>query len=82
MKILIIKLNKIGDVLLISPLFSNLKAHYGEECIIDILVNDGTQGAISREHLRKIHCLRRPKNHLAKTTSRNLLTLCCQARKI
>lgn len=62
MKILIIKLNKIGDVLLISPLFSNLKAHYGEKCILDILVNDGTQGAISCEHLRKIHCLRRPKN--------------------
>lgn len=62
MKILIIKLNKIGDVLLVSPIFQNLKAYYGKECILDLLVNEGTQGAISRENLRKIHLLKRPKS--------------------
>lgn len=66
MKILIIKLNKIGDVLLTSPLFPNLKAHFGEDCIIDMLVNYGTQGILSHQFVRKIHTLKRLKNPLQK----------------
>ena len=61
MKILIIKLRNIGDVLLVSPLFYNLKAHF-KDCLIDILVNDGTQGILNTEHLNHIHILKRDKN--------------------
>lgn len=75
MKILIIKLNKIGDVLLVSPLIPNLKSYYGEECSIDLLVNKGTEGAISRENLRKIHLLERPKNPFYKLYTETSLLL-------
>lgn len=69
MKILIIKLNKIGDVLLTSPIFSNLKAHFGQDCQIDILVNDGTQGLLDTTHLNTIHLLKRPKGFFTKLKS-------------
>lgn len=64
MKILIIKLNKIGDVLLSSPLFYNLKEHF-KTCSIDMLVNNGTQDIINTQYIRKIHILKRsPSPHL------------------
>lgn len=61
MKILIIKLNKIGDVLLTSPLFANLKAHF-KDCQIDLLANAGTEGLVDSTLLRHIYCVQRPKN--------------------
>lgn len=61
MKILIIKLNKIGDVLLTSPLFTNLKAHF-KDCQIDLLANAGTEGLVDRTLLRQIYCVKRSKN--------------------
>lgn len=42
MRILIIKLKTIGDVLLTTPLISNLRAQYPAS-IIDVLVNKGTE---------------------------------------
>lgn len=42
MRILIIKLKTIGDVLLTTPLISNLRAQYPES-VIDVLVNKGTE---------------------------------------
>ncbi|MDE5603592.1 MAG: glycosyltransferase family 9 protein, partial [Helicobacter sp.] len=59
MKILIIKLRNIGDTLLITPLFKNLKAHFGETSILDVLVNDGTEGILSHQNIRKIYTLKR-----------------------
>ena len=46
MKILILKFRNIGDVLLITPLISNLKAYY-PEAQIDVAVNKGTESMIS-----------------------------------
>ena len=46
MKILILKFRNIGDVLLITPLISNLKAHY-PEAQIDVAVNKGTESMVS-----------------------------------
>ncbi len=46
MKILIIKFRNIGDVLLITPLVSNLKAYY-EETQIDVAVNHHTEPMIN-----------------------------------
>ena len=42
MKILILKVQTIGDTLLISPLISNLKKHY-DNSIIDVMINEGTR---------------------------------------
>lgn len=80
MKILIIKLNKIGDVLLTSPLFANLKAHF-KDCSIDMLVNAGTQGLLDSTHLRKIHLLHRPKNRLTKIKTELSLILALRKEK-
>ncbi len=46
MKILILKFRNIGDVLLITPLLSNLKQHYPESKI-DVAVNKGTELMVS-----------------------------------
>ena len=46
MKILIIKFRNIGDVLLITPLVSNLKDYY-PEAQIDIAVNKGTESMLT-----------------------------------
>lgn len=64
MKILIIKIAYIGDVLLTTPLFYNLKQYYGESCTLDILVNEGTQGILSMQYLNAIHTLKRSQNKL------------------
>ena len=64
MKILIIKIAYIGDVLLTTPLFYNLKQHYGESCTLDILVNEGTQGILSMQYLNTIHTLKRSRKKL------------------
>ncbi|WP_299547434.1 glycosyltransferase family 9 protein [uncultured Helicobacter sp.] len=69
MKILIIKLNKIGDVLLTSPLFENLKAHFGENCEIDMLVNAGTEGLLDSTLLNTIISLKRPKGIFSRLKS-------------
>ena len=53
MKILIIKLQSIGDVLLISPLFYNLKKYYGDSCILDALVNAGTEKILQTKQTSK-----------------------------
>lgn len=42
MKILILKVQTIGDTLLTSPLIYNLKKHY-DDATIDVMVNEGTQ---------------------------------------
>ncbi|CAM2769190.1 glycosyltransferase family 9 protein [Helicobacter burdigaliensis] len=60
MKILLIKLNKIGDVLLSTPLFLNLKNHF-KNCQIDMVVNHGTEGILDTTYLHKIHTLKRHK---------------------
>jgi len=41
-KILILKVQTIGDTLLITPLIRNLKEHYSDS-IIDVMVNEGTE---------------------------------------
>ena len=64
MKILIIKLRNIGDVLLISPLFYNLKKYYGDSCILDVLVNAGTEKILQTQYLNQIHTLKRNPNKL------------------
>ena len=46
MKILILKFRNIGDVLLITPLISNLKAYY-HKAQIDVAVNKGTESMVS-----------------------------------
>tara|TARA_B110000008_G_scaffold203122_1_gene201766 strand:+ start:1255 stop:2337 length:1083 start_codon:yes stop_codon:yes gene_type:complete len=46
MKILLIKFRNIGDVLLITPLLSNLKSHYSD-AQIDVAVNLSTESMIS-----------------------------------
>ncbi len=46
MKILILKFRNIGDVLLITPLLSNLKQYYPESKI-DVAINKGTEPMIS-----------------------------------
>jgi heptosyltransferase-3 len=46
MKILILKFRNIGDVLLITPLISNLKQHY-PQAIIDIAVNNETKDMLT-----------------------------------
>ncbi len=46
MKILIIKFRNIGDVLLITPLISNLKAYY-KEAQIDVAVNRNTEPMVA-----------------------------------
>lgn len=45
MKILILKFRNIGDVLLVTPLLDNLKAHY-PDALIDIAVNKGTEAMV------------------------------------
>jgi heptosyltransferase-3 len=42
MKILILKFKTIGDVLLITPLISNLKQYY-QNSAIDVAINYGTE---------------------------------------
>ncbi len=42
MKILILKVQTIGDTLLTTPLIKNLKEHYSDS-IIDVMVNEGTE---------------------------------------
>ncbi len=68
MKILIIKLAKIGDVLLTTPLFSNLKAHF-KDCKIHILVNYGTDGLLDSTLLDEVLILKREKNFFKKISS-------------
>jgi len=46
MKILLIKFRNIGDVLLITPLVSNLKSYY-RDALIDVAVNHGTESMIT-----------------------------------
>ena len=46
MKILLLKFRNIGDVLLITPLISNLKSYYPESKI-DIAVNEGTEAMLT-----------------------------------
>ena len=46
MKILLLKFRNIGDVLLITPLISNLKDHY-PDAQIDIAVNKGTESMLT-----------------------------------
>ena len=46
MKILLIKFRNIGDVLLITPLVSNLKAYY-KDALIDVAVNHHTDPMIN-----------------------------------
>ena len=46
MKILLLKYRNIGDVLLITPLISNLKTYY-PEAQIDVSVNKGTESMLS-----------------------------------
>ncbi|WP_346727924.1 glycosyltransferase family 9 protein [Helicobacter turcicus] len=48
-------------MLLTSPLFPNLKAHFGENCQIDMLVNAGTEGLLDTTLLGTIYLLKRPK---------------------
>lgn len=50
MKILIAKFRNIGDVLLITPLFENLKAHY-PDCRIDVALNAGTEAMVNKNPL-------------------------------
>lgn len=69
MKILIIKLNKIGDVLLTSPIFENLKAHFGENCQIDMLINAGTEGLLDSTLLNTVYLLKRPKEIFSRLKS-------------
>ena len=45
MKILLLKFRNIGDVLLITPLVSNLKAYY-KEAQIDVAVNRNTESMV------------------------------------
>ncbi|PZT48136.1 heptosyltransferase [Helicobacter valdiviensis] len=80
MKILLIKLNKIGDVLLTSPMFLNLKNHF-KNCQIDILVNYGTEGILDTTHLNKIHTLKRHKNPLLRLKSEISLLYAIQKEK-
>lgn len=47
MKILILKFRNIGDVLLVTPLLSNLKRHY-PDAQIDMAVSKGTEAMISQ----------------------------------
>jgi heptosyltransferase-3 len=49
MKILILKFRNIGDVLLITPLLSNLKKYYPNS-IIDVVLNKGTEEMITLNH--------------------------------
>lgn len=81
MKILIIKLNKIGDVLLTSPIFANLKAHFGEDCQIDMLVNAGTEGLLDSTFLYKIHLLHRFKQPFARIKEELSLLLALKKEK-
>ncbi|MCI5968477.1 glycosyltransferase family 9 protein [Helicobacter sp.] len=81
MKILIIKLNKIGDVLLTSPLFTNLKAHFGENCQIDMLVNAGTEGLLETTLLQAVHLLKRPNGIFKKLQSNIALLFTLRAQK-
>ena len=46
MKILILKFRNIGDVLLITPLLSNLKQYY-PKAQIDVAINKGTESMVS-----------------------------------
>lgn len=68
MKILIIKLRNIGDVLLITPLFENLKAHF-KECTIDVLVNKNTKDILNTKDINKIMVIDRSKNKFDKLIS-------------
>jgi len=42
MKILISKFRSIGDVILLSPLITNLKSNY-PEAKVDLIINKGTE---------------------------------------
>lgn len=50
MKILVMKFRNIGDVLLVSPLLSNLKFHY-PDAIINMAVNKGTEAMVDNSPL-------------------------------
>jgi len=53
-KILILKFRNIGDVLLVSPLLSNLKLYYPNSTI-DIAVNKGTESMVDvNPHINKV----------------------------
>lgn len=59
MKILVIKFRFIGDVLLTTPLISNLKAHY-PDASIHFALNSGTQAVIENNpQIDKIHIYER-----------------------
>lgn len=47
MRILIMKFRNIGDVLLVSPIFENLKSYY-HDLQIDIAVNKGTEDMVAK----------------------------------
>ena len=46
MKILITKFRSVGDVILLTPLISNLKANY-PNCTIDLMLNKGTEALVA-----------------------------------
>ena len=46
MKILVLKFRNIGDVLLMTPLLSNLKQYY-PKAQIDVAINKGTEAMVS-----------------------------------
>ncbi|ADV46646.1 putative lipopolysaccharide heptosyltransferase III [Nitratifractor salsuginis] len=59
MKILISKFMHIGDVLLITPLLSNLK-HYYPDASIDVALNEGTEEMLTlHPALNRLHIYRR-----------------------
>ena len=59
MKILVSKFMHIGDVLLITPLLSNLKEHY-PKATIDVALNEGTQDVLTlNPAINRLHIYRR-----------------------
>lgn len=74
MKILLLKFRHIGDVLLITPLLENLKAHYGESCEIGVALNEGCEGIIMPNPLiTRLH--RYPRGKIAKANLRERIAL-------
>lgn len=64
MKILVIKFRNIGDVLLTTPLISNLKYYYPNSCL-HFALNDGTQSMLDdNPNIDKIHIYQRKKRNL------------------
>jgi len=63
MKILVMKFRNIGDVLLTSPLFANLRHHY-PDARIDAAVNAGTEAMLTdNPHIDHIHVYDRERIH-------------------